>query len=266
MKTLVITLLLIALILILTLFYIYYQCKYAKEIRVNVKSDKIKDSIKISHITDFHSNKLRNMDYFKEKILEFKPDFIILTGDINDYGEPKKFKKALDFLSELSKLKIKTYYVSGNHEEAGPMFDEFIEALKDLSIIYLKNDGQKLKIRNEDVYIYGISYYNYSFDKFNPSGESLNIILSHYSKNVRDNIDEEMDIIFSGHTHGGQVRFPFVGALYAPEEGYLPKFDKGLMKYKKTLIYIDSGLGNTLMDLRFLNRVQFSNIKINKRQ
>lgn len=266
MKNLLIILLLIIFLIILAFSYIYFQCKYAKEVKVNIESDKIKDNIKISHITDFHSNKLKNMDYFKKKILEFNPDFIILTGDINDYGEPKKFKKALDFLSELSKLNIKTYYVSGNHEEAGPMFDEFIKGLKDLSIIYLKNEGERKKIRNEDVYIYGISYYNYSFDKFNPSGESLNIILSHYSKNVRDNIDEEMDIIFSGHTHGGQVRFPLIGALYAPGEGYFPKFDKGLINFKKSLIYIDSGLGNTLMDLRFLNRVQFSNIKIYKRQ
>lgn len=266
MKTLVTILLLIALLLILTLFYIYYQCKYAKEVRLDIKSDKIKNPIKISHITDFHSNKLKNMAYFKKKILEFNPDFIILTGDINDYGEPRKFKRAKDFLNELSKLKIKTYYVSGNHEEAGPMFDDFIRLLDDLSIVYLKNEGENLKIRNEDVYIYGISYYNYSFDNFRPGDKSLNLVLSHYSKNVRDNIDKKMDIIFSGHTHGGQVRFPFIGALYAPGEGYFPKFDKGLKEYKNAQIYIDSGLGNTLMDLRFLNRVQFSNIKINKRQ
>lgn len=97
MKTLVTILFLIALLLILTLFYIYYQCKYAKEVRLDIKSDKIKNPIKISHITDFHSNKLKNMAYFKKKILEFNPDFIILTGDINDYGEPRKFKKAKDF-------------------------------------------------------------------------------------------------------------------------------------------------------------------------
>lgn len=249
--------------LILLLFsYIYYQCKWAKEVKQDIYSKKIKNKIKITQISDFHSNKLKNMEYFKEKILEFNPDFIILTGDINDYGEEKKFNRAIDFLEKLSKLEIKTYYITGNHEEAGPMLDEFIEQIKRIGIKYLKNEGEYLKIRDENIYIYGVSYNNFSLKNYQTKDENLNIILSHFSKNIRDNLDDTMDIIFSGHTHGGQVRFPFLGALLAPGEGYFPKFDKGLFKYKNSQIYIDSGLGNTFMDLRFLNRIQFSNITI----
>lgn len=70
-------------------------------------NDKLKENIRITQISDFHSNILRNMGYFKKKILEFNPDFIILTGDINDYGVVKKFNKAINFLTELSKLGIK---------------------------------------------------------------------------------------------------------------------------------------------------------------
>ena len=145
------------------------------------------------------------------------------------------------------------------------MLDKFLDEINKLNIKYLKNDGDYLKIRENELYIYGLSFYNFSFKNYKPKDKALNIIISHYSKNVRDNIDDTMDIIFSGHTHGGQVRFPFFGALLAPGEGYFPKFDKGLKEYKNTQIYIDSGLGNTLMDLRFLNRIQFSNITI-KRQ
>ena len=232
----------IILILLLLLFsYIFYQCKWAKEVKENIYSKKIKNDIKITQISDFHSNKLKNMEYFKKKITEFNPDFIILTGDINDYGVEKKFNKAIEFLKELSKLKIKTYYITGNHEEAGPMLDDFIGKIENLGIKYLKNDGENLIIRENKIYIYGLSYYNYSFENYKTNDENLNIILSHYSKNVRDNIDDSMDIIFSGHTHGGQVRFPFIGALLAPGEGYFPKFDKGLFKYKNSQIYIDSG-------------------------
>lgn len=251
--------------ILLLLSYIYYQCKWAKEVRVDIINKKIKDEVRITQISDFHSNILKNMGYFKKKILNFNPDFIILTGDINDYGVVKKFNKAINFLSELSKLGIKIYYISGNHEEAGPMLDEFIEEIEKLGIKYLKNDGEYIEIRKEKIYIYGLSYYNYSFKNYKTNDENLNIILSHYSKNVRDNLDDNMDIIFSGHTHGGQVRFPIIGALLAPGEGYFPKYDKGLFKYKNAQLYIDSGLGNTLMDLRFLNRIQFSNITI-KRQ
>ncbi|WP_236784976.1 metallophosphoesterase [Anaerococcus ihuae] len=232
---------------------------------MNIYSKKIKNDIRITQISDFHSNILKNMEYFKKKILEFNPDFIILTGDINDYGVEKKFNRAIDFLEKLSKLKIKTFYITGNHEEAGPMLDDFIKKIESLRIKYLKNDGEFIEIKDNKIYIYGLSFYNYSFENYKTNDANLNIILSHYSKNVRDNLDDTMDIIFSGHTHGGQVRFPFIGALLAPGEGYFPKFDKGLFKYKNSQIYIDSGLGNTLMDLRFLNRIQFSNITI-KRQ
>lgn len=257
--------LIIFITILLLLSYIFYQCKWAKEVRVDIMNDKLKENIKITQISDFHSNILRNMGYFKKKILEFNPDFIILTGDINDYGVVKKFNKAINFLTELSKLGIKTYYITGNHEEAGPMLDEFIKEIEKLGIKYLKNDGQYLEIREEKIYIYGLSYHNYSFENYNTNDKNLNIILSHFSKNARENLCDNMDIIFSGHTHGGQVRFPIIGALLAPGEGYFPKYDKGLFKYKNAQIYIDSGLGNTLMDLRFLNRIQFSNITI-KRQ
>lgn len=253
-------------LLIFLLAYIHYQSKWAKEVKVDLYSKKINNKIKITHISDFHSNKLKNMSYVKEKIIKFDPDFIILTGDINDYGIKKKFDKAIDFLTELKKLGIRTYYISGNHEERGPMFDEFIEKIKDLDIIYLKNESDILNLSKDKLYIYGIPYYNFDFSSYKPLDDSVNIILSHYSKNVRDNIDKSMDFVFSGHTHGGQVRFPLIGALYAPGEGFFPKYDKGIKKFNNVNIYIDSGLGNTLMDLRFLNRVQFSNVTITKRQ
>lgn len=261
-----INLLFILILLLLLSIYIYYQCRWAKEVRIKLENKKISGKIKISQISDFHSNRLKNMSYFKKKILEFNPDFIILTGDINDYGIEKKFKKAVDFLEEISKLRIKAYYVTGNHEESGPMLDEFIEKIESLNIKYLKNNGEYLKIRQNKVYIYGISYYDYSFEDYKGLEDGINIVLSHYSKNARYEVDETVDFIFSGHTHGGQVRIPFIGALFAPGEGYFPKYDKGIKKYKNTTIYIDSGLGNTLMNLRFLNRVQFSNITLTKRQ
>lgn len=266
MRNIVLIIFLILLSFLGLILYIYYQCKWAKEVRVKLYNDKVKENIKITQISDFHSNRLKNLGQFKKKILKFNPDFIILTGDINDYGEEIKFKKAVDFLKEISSLGIKTFYITGNHEEAGPMLDEFIEEIENLGIIYLKNEGEFLNICSNEVYIYGIAYYNYDFKNYRPKNNSLNLILSHYSKNVRDNIEDSMDFIFSGHTHGGQVRFPLIGALFAPGEGSFPYYDKGVKEYKNTTIYIDSGLGNTLMDLRFLNRIQYSNITISKRQ
>ena len=105
-----------------------------------------------------------------------------------------------------------------------------------------------------------------NLNKFEPSDESLNLVLSHFSKTVRETYDPRIDFIFSGHTHGGQVRVPFFGAIVAPGEGYFPKYDMGEFAYKNSIIYIESGLGNTFLPLRFLNPISYTNIKIkNKR-
>lgn len=100
-----------------------------------------------------------------------------------------------------------------------------------------------------------------SLDEYMPEA-GLNLILAHFSKNVRENYDPSMDIIFSGHTHGGQVRAPFIGALIAPGEGYFPDFDSGLYKYEESQIYVSSGLGNTFLPLRFLDPISYTNITI----
>ncbi|MCF6465949.1 phosphoesterase, partial [Clostridium sp. Cult2] len=67
-------------------------------------------------------------------------------------------------------------------------------------------------------------------------------------------------------THGGQVRLPIIGAIISPGQGLFPKFDKGVFKINKTILYIDSGLGNSILPIRFFNRVQISNITINPGQ
>lgn len=252
----------LSLAILVFLIYDYWQCFYAKEVKIEMASEKIRGDIKITQISDFHSNKLRNLDFVLEKIREFAPDFIILTGDINDYGIEKKFNKALAFVKELSTLKIKTFYIIGNHEEAGPMREEFLQKLRENEVEVLYNSSQKLFINGNEVYIYGTGFYDFDYKNFASNEKCVNIILSHHSKLVRENFNGYEDFVFSGHTHGGQVRLPFIGALFAPGEGFFPKYQKGVYDYKNFKIYIDSGLGNTKFNLRFLNRIQFSNIKL----
>ncbi len=71
------------------------------------------------------------------------------------------------------------------------------------------------------------------------------------------------DLILSGHTHGGQVRLPIIGSIVVPGQGFFPKYDKGIYELENTTLYIDSGLGNSLLPpLRLFNRIQISNIII----
>lgn len=240
--------------------YVDRQCFVAKEEKVILKSEKIKKPIKITQITDFHSNAIKNLDEVLENIQNFNPNIVILTGDIIDYGTEDKIERSVYFLEKLRSLNIKTYYITGNHEEAGPNLDKFLGEIERLGITYLKNEGERLDINGNKVYLYGTSMFDFSYENYKADDESVNIILSHFSKNVRDNYQGSEDFIFSGHTHGGQVRLPIVGGLVAPGEGYFPDYDKGTFKYKDSIIYIDSGLGNTFLPLRFMDQIQYSNI------
>lgn len=240
--------------------YVDNQCFVAKEEKVILKSEKINKPIKITQISDFHSNAIKNLDQVLENIKEFNPNFIILTGDILDYGTDKKIQRSVYFLEKLRSLNIRTYYITGNHEEAGPNIDKFLSEIARLGITYLKNEGEKLDINGNIVYLYGTSMFDFSYENYKADDENINIVISHFSKNVRDNYQGSEDFVFSGHTHGGQVRLPIIGGLIAPGEGYFPDYDKGAFKFKDSIIYIDSGLGNTFLPLRFMDQIQYSNI------
>lgn len=241
-------------------FYINRQCFYANEKKITLYSPKIDSPIKITQITDFHSNVLSNLKEVIENIRQFDPDFIILTGDILDYGTDRKIERSLFFLKHLSSLGIETFYITGNHEESGPNLDYFLGEIEKLGIKYLKNES--VHIKDNKINLYGNTFYTRSFDKYKKYDDKLNIILSHYSKHVRDRENVDFDFVFSGHTHGGQVRFPILGALVSPGEGFFPSFDKGVYPYRNGIIYVDSGLGNTFLPLRFLNKIGYSNIEI----
>lgn len=249
--------------MVLTGKYIHDQAFVGVEKKLTIKSPKVNKDIKITHISDFHSNVLSNLDEVLDNIKTFNPDLIFLTGDMIDYPTEKKIERTMFFIEKLSKLGIKTYYVSGNHEEASSESEIFYEKIKDLGITKLDNQGENIRIGDNEVYIYGVPYWGMNLDDFKP-GSGLNLVLAHFSKRIRENYDPRMDIIFSGHTHGGQVRAPFIGALVAPGEGYFPDFDSGLYNFEESQIYVSSGLGNTFLPLRFLDQISYTNITIER--
>lgn len=243
--------------------YLHDQAFVGVEKKLTIKSAKVNNDIKITHISDFHSNVISNLDEVLDNIKAFNPDLIFLTGDMIDYPTEKKIERTMYFLENLSRLGIKTYFVSGNHEEASEESEIFYEKLKKLGIKKLDNEGENLIISGSDVYIYGVPYWGMDLDDFKP-GQGLNLVLAHFSKNIREKYDSRMDIIFSGHTHGGQVRAPIVGGLIAPGEGFLPDYDGGLYDFKESKIYISTGLGNTFLPLRFLDQISYTNITIKR--
>ena len=80
------------------------------------------------------------------------------------------------------------------------------------------------------------------------------ILLSHRPELFDLYVETEMDLVFSGHAHGGQFRLPFVGGLVAPNQGFFPKYDAGQFNEENTTMIVSRGVGNSIIPIRFNNR------------
>ena len=90
----------------------------------------------------------------------------------------------------------------------------------------------------------------------NMLGESnkYTILLSHRPELFGLYVENNIDLVLSGHAHGGQVRLPFFGGLVAPNQGFFPKYFEGVYEKKQTKMIVSRGLGNSIFPLRVNNR------------
>lgn len=257
--------LIIALISLVLFIYNYIQISKPYINKINIKSKKITKDIKITQITDFHSNKYINLDKLFENIKEYQPDIIVLTGDIIDH-KTTDLKLALDLAKRATKMNKNVYFVSGNHEDRNPLYTELAIKMKSLGVVILNNESTVIDINGVKINIAGVKFYlnreDYNRAITNINVDNYTILLSHSPNRPIKYLTGMEDLIISGHTHGGQVRLPFIGAIIAPGQGLFPKYDKGIIEIENTTLYIDSGLGNSVYPIRLFNRVQISNIVI----
>lgn len=247
--------------------YIYIQISFFKVNQVELNSEKIKDDIKIVQISDFHNNKRINKGKLIKKVEGINPDIIVLTGDIID-AKTKEFDCSIDMIKDLRSITDKIYFVWGNHEIRNNRGREFVERLKGVGVFVLENENTTTYIKNTKINICGVNFYidraNYKKALEGIDEKNYTILLSHSPNRPISYSAGLEDLILAGHTHGGQLRLPIIGAIVAPGQGYFPKYDKGLFKIGNTTLYIDSGLGNSVFPIRFLNRVQISSISIKR--
>ena len=89
------------------------------------------------------------------------------------------------------------------------------------------------------------------------------ILLSHRPELFETYVDGGIDLVFSGHVHGGQFRLPFIGGLVAPKQGLFPKYDAGLYTGGGTSMVVSRGIGNSIIPFRFNNRPEIVLVELN---
>ena len=194
-----------------------------------ISSEKIPadfDGYRIVQISDLHNKEFgKNQKRLIKKIKAANPDLIVITGDIVDRRKwgTKYMEK---FLAE-SKGIAPMYYVSGNHEVWSFKYDKVKKILEKYGVNILDDDVKTIKHKNSEIKIAGIIDTGFEDrEEYVPEilktlknkikSNEYSILLSHRPEHIDDYADAGYDLVFSGHAHGGQIRIPFIGGIYAP--------------------------------------------------
>ncbi|MFC1838725.1 metallophosphoesterase [Thermodesulfobacteriota bacterium] len=229
------------------------------------------DGIKICQITDIHAGPLVPRSLIKEGvdiIMVNQPDLIVLTGDFvsgatkflhTSYGGFKQ--KHFDFcMEELGRLNapLGVFAVLGNHDfwSGQEVALKIIRGLEKIGVQVLRNEAVPLKRKGQSLYLVGVDdYWEESYNLLKAlegvPEDACRILLSH-NPDVNENIEnlkERIDLIISGHTHGGQIVLPFIGALYIPSP-FGQKYRAGLVRDKERKTYVSRGLGLFFVPVR----------------
>ena len=216
------------------------------------------EEISIVHLSDLHGKEYgENNAELVALVKEQNPDLIFFTGDLVDQSD-ESIDEELDYLAELRGL-APVYVVFGNHEYWSNLDQDIKTRLTDLHIRVLDNEAIYMNVKGHHIQLIGLSD-EASGEEIAPIFEELvnpsmyNIVLYHQPNALDLFTEHEVDLVFSGHAHGGQIRLPFVGGLYAPSQGLFPRYTSGLYEEEGTNMVVSRGLANSVIPVRIFNR------------
>lgn len=272
----------------LSYYEVYISYNNLIENKYIIENKKINECINIVIISDLHHNQLgQNNKDLINKINELTPDIILVAGDMVN-SDSKDSKIVTNLMKQLCK-ENQVFYSLGNTDiyyiKSGR--SNLVKDLENVGVTVLDNEYEDVKINGEIIRIGGMYAYAFGlngnnnvdkntmeegvFDFLNDFQDTDNykIMMAHRPDSfIFGNASKvwDIDLVVSGHNHGGQVALPFVGGLYGGDQGWFPKYDKGLFDLNKIKLLITSGLGSGKQKLpRFNNPPEVVNLKISNK-
>ncbi len=210
---------------------------------------------KIVHLTDIHYGPLVSLDFVKEIVKKANTiggDIIACTGDyVHEKNSTKQIDTVWPILSQL-KATHGVYSVLGNHDHWADFDKSHYWAQK--SGQDLRHKSKKISKNGEEIWIGGAGDYfedSIGIDNAfrNVPQEKCKIVLAHNPDTADQYFTTAIDLFLSGHTHGGQVNIPFVGAPILPVRN--KKYSHGYIQTSRTGVFISRGIGWTIIPVRF---------------
>ncbi len=272
-------------IILLVMLFIYVNYKVIFVSRYKVKSNKLPqvfNGFKILHLSDWHcttygKNNKRLINLINNKIKNEKIDIVVITGDFI-IRQKRDYRPALEFISKIKSNNI--YFVYGNHEMIlkSKEIQDFKNKLETLGVVVLDDKKIELTRENQKLNLYGVSYIfshiasrkdltEQVLEKYKKDYEEkigvinkneYNILLSHDPMDFEVYVKEGFDLVFSGHLHGGGIRFFGIGVATARKNWFFTTLASGIHKKKDTQIIVSRGIGNSTRPIRIFDPPEIS--------
>lgn len=270
----------VCLVLLLALVGQIFWANKAVELNTYIlSSKKLPQSFsgfRIAQVSDLHNAQIGDSNETLLAMLrEAAPDMIVITGDLVD-SRKTDISVAVEFAREALQI-APCYYVAGNHEARTGQYSKLREALRGLGVTVLEDQSVYLEQSGESIHLLGVRDPSFQADYLFGDSASVmrevlsdltdditgfSLLLSHRPELFEVYAQNGIDLTLSGHAHGGQFRLPFIGGLYAPNQGLFPQYDAGLYANGDSKMIVSRGIGNSLFPLRLNNRPEIILIEL----
>ena len=258
-------------ILILLIIWIAYGNTDLEIYKYNVKSEDIPsefDNFRIVQISDLHNAEFgENNEKLLLMLKQADADIIAITGDMID-SRNTDIDVAISFAQKAVNI-APVYYVNGNHESRVlGEYEKLKQGLTDAGVNILENSSADITIGDEAITLIGINDPNFRMDIVDdtmeqnvahqlmnviPDNDNYKVLLAHRPE-CFDVYAGNVDLVLSGHAHGGQFIIPFVGGLVAPGQGFFPEYYEGSHIKENTEMIVSRGIGNSIIPFRINNK------------
>ena len=258
-------------ILILLIIWIAYGNTDLEIYKYNVKSEDIPsefDNFRIVQISDLHNAEFgENNEKLLLMLKQADADIIAITGDMID-SRNTDVDVAISFAQKAVNI-APVYYVNGNHESRVlGEYEKLKQGLTDAGVTILENSSADITIGDEAITLIGINDPTFRMELVDdtmeqniahqledmiPDNDNYKVLLAHRPEYF-DVYAGNVDLVLSGHAHGGPFRIPFIGGLVAPGQGFFPEYYEGSHIKENTEMIVSRGIGNSIIPFRINNK------------
>lgn len=222
------------------------------------------DGLRVAEIADLHGRQFgRGNSALLRAVAAQSPDLICIDGDLfDDFAEVSALEPLLTGLTALAP----TFYVTGNHEwQLRGELSAALALLRSWGVTVLQNEYTVLERGGARLVIAGVDDPCGPYDQKTPAElvdeiraaegtDTCILMLAHRNDTLSMWAELGVDLVLTGHCHGGVVRLPLVGGVFGTRRELFPDFDAGLYRRAQTALYVSRGMGYSRVHFRLFNR------------